>query len=55
MTVCTNDLALVDLGEDIGPGTVSKALGYAEGLLAEVIELEHQWVRLAAVRAGGVC
>jgi hypothetical protein len=52
MTVCTNDLALVDLGEDSVPGAVSEALGYAEGLLSEVVELEDQWVRLAAVRAG---
>jgi hypothetical protein len=52
MTVCTNDLALVDLGEDVGPGAVSEALGYAERLLPEMVELEDQGVRLAAVRTG---
>ena len=49
VTVCTNDVALVDLIEDRLPAVVPEALGDREGLVAQVIELEHEWIRLAAV------
>ncbi len=51
VTVCTNDLALVDLGEDDGPGAVAEALGNAEGLVGQMVELENQRIALAAVGA----
>lgn len=52
MTVCTNDVALVDLGEDGGPAVIAQALRDAEALVVEMVELEHEWICLAAVRAG---
>ena len=52
MTVCTNHVALVDLGEDGGPAVIAQALRDTEALVTEVIELEYKWICLAAVRAG---
>ncbi len=52
MTVCTNHLALCHLVEDALPGSVSKASPDAELLVPKVVELEHDWIALAAVRAG---
>jgi hypothetical protein len=49
MTVCTNDVALVDLGEDGRPAVIAKALRDAEALVAEMVELKHEWICLAAV------
>jgi hypothetical protein len=51
MTVCTNDLALCHLVEDALPLAVSQALPNAELLVAQVIELEHDRIRLSAVQA----
>jgi hypothetical protein len=52
MTVCTNDLALCNLVKDALPIPVSDALGDVEFLVAEVTELKHDRVGLAAVDAG---
>src|ERR1700742_4687789 len=52
MTVCTNDVALGDLVEDRLPVTVAEALSDAEALVAQVVELEHERIALAAVDAG---
>jgi len=52
MTVCTNDVALVDLGEDGRSAVIAKTLGDVEALVAEMIELKHEWIRLTAVCAG---
>ena len=52
MTVCTNDVALGDLVEDGLPVAVTEALCDAEALVAQVVELEHQRIALAAVDAG---
>jgi hypothetical protein len=51
MTVCTNDVALCNLGEDRLPVAVPKSFGYAECLVAEVVELQHQRIALATVGA----
>ncbi len=52
MTVCTNDVAGVDLVENRLPATVAQTCGDIEVLVPEVIELEHEWVGLATVNAG---
>jgi hypothetical protein len=52
MTVCTNDVAGVDLVENRLPPTVAQTCGDVEVLVPEVIELEHERVGLAAVDAG---
>jgi hypothetical protein len=52
MTVCTNDVALGDLVEDRLPVAVAEALSDAEALIAQMVELEHQRIALAAVDAG---
>jgi hypothetical protein len=49
MAIGADDLALLDLGEDIGPDAVPKRGPDRERLVAEVIELEDQWIRLPAV------
>jgi hypothetical protein len=51
MTVCTNDVARGDLVEDRLPVAVADAFGDVEALVSEVVELEHEWIRLAAVHA----
>ena len=51
MTVCTNDVALGDLVENRLPVAVANALGDAEVLFVEVVELEHKRVPLAAIDA----
>lgn len=52
VTVCTNHVALVDLIQDSLPAVVPQALGDDEALVAQVVELEHERVALAAVYAG---
>ncbi len=52
MTVCTNDVAGVDLVENRLPATVAQTFGDVEVLVPEVVELEHERVSLAAVDAG---
>jgi hypothetical protein len=52
VTVCTNDLALVDLAKDILPVAGPKSGGDAELLGTEMIELQDDWIGLAAVDAG---
>jgi hypothetical protein len=44
MTVCTNDVAFGDLGEDGLPGAVAQALRDVEALLSEMVELEDERV-----------
>jgi hypothetical protein len=51
MTVCTNDLALCHLVKNALPGPVPKTRPDAELLVAKVVELEHDRIALAAVRA----
>jgi len=51
MTVCTNDLALCNLIEHALPVSVLKTLGDAELLVPEMVELEHDRIGIAAVRA----
>jgi hypothetical protein len=51
MTVCTNDVALGDLVEDVLPVAIAHALGDAEALVLDVVELEHKRVALAAINA----
>jgi hypothetical protein len=51
MTVCTNDLALADLVEDRLPSVIAHAFGDVEALVAEMVELEHQRIGLAAIDA----
>jgi DNA-binding LacI/PurR family transcriptional regulator len=51
MTVCTNDLALADLGEHRLPAVIADAFGDVEALVAEMVELEHERIALAAVDA----
>ncbi len=51
MTVCTNDVACGDLVEDRLPVAVADAFGDVETLVSEVVELEDEWIRLAAVNA----
>ena len=51
VTVCTNDLALCNLVEDALPVSALKALGDAELLVPEVVELKHDRIGLAAVDA----
>jgi hypothetical protein len=52
MTVCTNDLALCHLIEDALPITVPKPLADSELLVPQVVELQHDWILLAAIDAG---
>ena len=52
MTVCTNDVALGDLVEHGLPVAVAETVGDVEALVPEVVELEDQWIGLAAVDAG---
>lgn len=51
MTVCTNYLALCNLVEHGLPASAANALRDAELFVAEMVELEDDRVRLAAVRA----
>ena len=52
MTVCTNDLALCNLVEDVLPIAIPDAVGDPELLLSKMIELEHDGIALAAVNVG---
>ena len=52
MTVCTDDLAARNLAEHALPVAVSERLPDTEGLGSNVVELEYDWVRLAAIDAG---
>jgi hypothetical protein len=52
MTVCTNDLALCHLVEHRLPTMVPPDRCDAEFLVPQVVELEHDRVGLAAIRAG---
>jgi hypothetical protein len=52
VTVCTNDLALVDLAENGLPFVCSEARRDLEVLVGEMIELQHDRIGLAAVDAG---
>ena len=51
MTVCTNHLALCHLVENALPGSVPETRSDAELLVPKVVELEHDRIALAAVRA----
>jgi len=51
VTVCTNDLALVDLAEDRLPPVRPEGRRDFELLFCEVVELQHERVRFAAVSA----
>jgi hypothetical protein len=51
MTVCTNDVALGDLVEDVAPIAIANAFGELEALVAEVVELKHDRIALTAVDA----
>jgi hypothetical protein len=51
MTVCTNDLALCHLVEDALPIAVPEPLADPELLVPQVVELQHDWVLLAAIDA----
>jgi hypothetical protein len=51
VTVCTNHVARGDLVEDSLPFAIGKALGDAEVLVPEVVELQDERVALAAVNA----
>ncbi len=51
VTVCTNDLALVDLPQNRGPFACSESCRDAELLVSQVIELEDDGVALSAVDA----
>jgi hypothetical protein len=51
MTVGAHDLALGDLFKHAFPAAISKAGADVETFVAEMVELEHQWVRLTAVDA----
>jgi hypothetical protein len=52
VTVCTNQLALCNLVEDVLPIAVADAIGNPELLVSKMIELEHDRIALAAVDAG---
>ncbi|HWM62763.1 MAG TPA: hypothetical protein VNP96_02110 [Solirubrobacterales bacterium] len=52
VTVCTNHLALCNLVEDFLPFMAPPALGDAEFLVPEMVELQHDRIGLAAVDAG---
>ena len=52
MTVCANDFALLDLGEDLGPRALAQASADIEILFPEVIELKDDRVAFAAVHTG---
>jgi hypothetical protein len=54
MTVCTNDVALGDLGENGLPGAVAQALRDVEALLSEMVELEDERVGLSAIDARSI-
>jgi hypothetical protein len=51
VTVCTNDFALCNLVEHRLPIAIPDARGDTEDLVAEMVELEHARIGLAAVRA----
>jgi hypothetical protein len=51
MTVCTNDLALVDLPKHVVPSATPQPRRDGELLVGEVIELQHDRVGLSAVDA----
>lgn len=51
VAVSTPHIALLDLGQHVLPTSPIERRAYGEGLVAAVIELEHQWVRFAAVDA----
>ncbi|HEX3735473.1 MAG TPA: hypothetical protein VHU86_10020 [Solirubrobacterales bacterium] len=51
VTVCTNNLALCNLVEDALPVAVSQALGDAELLVAQMVELQDDGIGLSAVHA----
>jgi hypothetical protein len=52
MTVCTNDVALCNLVEDVLPIAVGQALRNSEQLVSQVVELENHRIALAAISAG---
>jgi hypothetical protein len=51
MTVCTNHLANVDLGEHRLPAAVAQASGDVEVLMPKMVELQDERVGLATVGA----
>jgi hypothetical protein len=51
MTVGADDFALSDLIQNFLPIPTCELVRDFEALIPEVIELEDQWIRLAAVRA----
>jgi hypothetical protein len=51
MAVCANDIAPLDLIQDRLPFVAADALGDAEALVSDVVELEQEGVRLTAVNA----
>ncbi|HKF82063.1 MAG TPA: ATP-binding protein [Solirubrobacterales bacterium] len=52
MTVCTNDLALCNLVEHVGPVAVRQTLRNPKLLVSQVVELEDDRIVLSAVGAG---
>jgi hypothetical protein len=51
MTVCTNDVALCNLVEHVVPIAISDASRDREFLVAQVVELQHDGIGLAAIDA----
>jgi hypothetical protein len=51
VAIRADDLALLDLGQDSLPAAAAQALRDVEALVAQVIELQYEWIALAAVDA----
>jgi hypothetical protein len=51
MAVRADDIALIDLGEDVFPWSFPQAFADAEPFLAEVVELQDERIALSAVHA----
>ena len=51
MTVGAHDVALGDFRDERFPAAIAQSLGDVERLLLQVLELEHDRVRFAAVDA----
>jgi hypothetical protein len=51
MTVCTNDVALCNLVENVVPVSVSNTRRNREFLFPKVVELEYDGIGLAAIDA----
>jgi hypothetical protein len=51
MAIGTDDLALLDLGEDVLPGPFTHALADAELFFSQVVELQDERIALPAIHA----